>query len=114
MASSLPIPVPPRTPTPPPDDSPNPSNQPSGFDAGDHDSLSPLAGNLPAPRSPQDGENRSRLSPQRSSFNLSPSDVAGQNDNASAGPFNFKTATMAKSPVVKSVSPGTASSSFLY
>nr|CAE47937.1 cation transport protein [Aspergillus fumigatus] len=46
-------------------------------------------------------EDGDRLSPTRSSFKLSPTDVSvqsGASDNGSAGPFNFQTTTMAKGP----------------
>ncbi|KAL3456888.1 cation efflux family protein family [Aspergillus heterothallicus] len=103
MASNFPLPVPPRTPTPPPDDSPSTSSYPSF--AVDRDALSPLVDSFPSSlRNASDLEDRNRLSPTRASFNLS-ADSAQQNgasDSGSSGPFNFKTTTMAKSPVVKS------------
>jgi hypothetical protein len=106
MASNLPIPQPPRTPTPPPDD-PSIAPDHSGLGGQDKDSLSPLVDTLPPLRNSSIAEDSTRLSPTRASFNLSPSDNApqnGQGDNGSPGPFNFQTTTMAKSPVVKSVS----------
>lgn len=58
-----------------------------------------------------DSESRDTLSPTKSSFNLptSPEDAEtpienGSGDTSPAGPFNFNTTVMAKSPVVKSVS----------
>lgn len=108
MASNLPIPRPPRTPTPPPDDPTSVTDgQPlRGFAATyDKDTLSPMADHFS-----QNGlnvEDGDRLSPTRSSFKLSPTDVSvqsGASDNGSAGPFNFQTTTMAKGPVMKSVS----------
>ena len=58
-----------------------------------------------------DAESKDRLSPTKSSFNLatSPEDAEtpiqnGSGESNPAGPFNFDTAVMAKSPVVKSVS----------
>ncbi|GKZ39386.1 endoplasmic reticulum zinc transporter [Aspergillus brasiliensis] len=103
MASNLPIPIPPRTPTPPPDDSPNTSNQSPHLH--DKDSLSPLRDTFPNLRGSLDPSDANRLSPTRAGFNLSPADAlqpTDQSDNGSAGPFNFKTTTMAKGPVVKS------------
>lgn len=108
MASNLPIPLPPRTPTPPPDDPPSAPDNSSRLGAQDKDSLSPLVDSFPPQRGSLNTEGSNRLSPTRASFTLSPSDNVPQNsqgDNGSAGPFNFKTTTMAKSPVVKSVSP---------
>ncbi|KAB8263477.1 cation efflux family protein family [Aspergillus pseudonomiae] len=105
MASNLPIPLPPRTPTPPPDDPPSAQDNSSRLDAQDKDSLSPLVDTFPLQRGSLNSEDPNRLSPTRASFALSPSDNVLQNsqgDNGSAGPFNFKTTTMAKSPVVKS------------
>jgi hypothetical protein len=58
-----------------------------------------------------ESESRDHLSPTKSSFNLatSPEDAEtpisnGSGETTPAGPFNFDTAVMAKSPVVKSVS----------
>ncbi|KAL2803280.1 cation efflux family-domain-containing protein [Aspergillus granulosus] len=100
MASDLPLPVPPRTPTPPPDDSPSTSVYPSY--AVDRNALSPLVDSFPSSlRDTSESDDRNHLSPTRASFNLS-TDSAQQSDNGSSGPFNFKTTTMAKSPVVKS------------
>jgi hypothetical protein len=108
MASNLPIPRPPRTPTPPSDDPTSVTDgQPQrGFAVSyDKDVLSPMVDNFS-----QNGlnvEDRDRLSPTRSSFKLSPTDGSVQNGasgNGSAGPFNFQTTTMAKGPVMKSVS----------
>lgn len=105
MSSNLPIPVPPRTPTPPPDDPPD-VPQPSSYDQSSS-RLSPLTDTFPAQLSPLDAGSRDRLSPTKSSFGASPieADSAqnGSNDDGS-GPFNFKTVTMAKSPMIKSVS----------
>ncbi|KAF7594678.1 Endoplasmic reticulum zinc transporter [Aspergillus hancockii] len=104
MASNLPIPRPPRTPTPPPDD-PSTTPDDSGLSGHDKNSLSPLVDTVPPLRNSSIAEDSTRLSPTRAAFNLSPSDNApqnGQGDNGSAGPFNFQTTTMAKSPVVKS------------
>ena len=105
MASNLPIPLPPRTPTPPLDDPPKAPNHGSNPGAVDHDSLSPLVDTFAQSRSGLDTDDRKHLSPTRANFNLNPSDSVqnGQSDPDPAGPFNFKTATMAKSPVIKSV-----------
>ncbi|KAL4899502.1 hypothetical protein BDW74DRAFT_163271 [Aspergillus multicolor] len=101
MASNMPLPIPPRTPTPPPDDPNSAFVFPSHPQ--DRDTLSPLVESFPH-RNGSDAEDRNRLSPTRGSFNLSPDTAQqnGQTDNASSGPFNFQTTTMAKSPVVKS------------
>jgi hypothetical protein len=108
MASNLPIPRPPRTPTPPPDDpkSVTDSQPQRGLAVSyDKDTLSPMVDNFSQNESNE--EDRDRLSPTRSSFKLSPTDGAvqsGASDNGSAGPFNFQTTSMAKGPVMKSVS----------
>lgn len=108
MASNLPIPLPPRTPTPPLDDLPSAPNHGSNPGALDQDSLSPLKDTFAQSRSGLDTEDRKHLSPTRATFNLNPSESAvqnhGQSDPDPSGPFNFKTSTMAKSPVIKSVS----------
>jgi hypothetical protein len=108
MASNLPLPIPPRTPTPPADDQ-HASEISSGIPI-DRDSLSPL--NASFPKGVMDFGSKDRLSPTKSSFNLSPApeDTVspienGASDMTAAGPFNFSTTVMAKSPVVKSVSP---------
>lgn len=98
MASNLPIPMPPRTPTPPTDD-----QHQSHTNSINHDSLSPLKITVP----PVDFD---RLSPTKPSFSLTSSPEYAQtptqkgSGDAPAGPFNFDTVAMAKSPVVKSVS----------
>jgi hypothetical protein len=110
MASSLPLPIPPRTPTPPSDEARDyyAPQMPSGV-AIDRDALSPLRDSFPRTM-PLDSGNPDRLSPTRSSFVLSssPTDTApaaqnGSSDSTAAGPFNFNTTVMAKGPVVKSV-----------
>ncbi|RAL07643.1 cation efflux family protein family [Aspergillus homomorphus CBS 101889] len=104
MASNLPIPIPPRTPTPPADDPASGAFEPSSA-LYDKDSLSPLRDTFTPARSALDVNDPTRLSPTRAGFNLSPANArsqAEQSDNVSAGPFNFQTTTMAKSPVVKS------------
>ncbi|KAE8352322.1 cation efflux family protein family [Aspergillus coremiiformis] len=105
MASNLPIPRPPRTPTPPPDDLASATDNSSHIDTPDKNALSSLANSLPLPRNTLNGEDPTLLSPTKVSFSPSPSNNASQNDqghNGSAGPFNFKTTTMVKSPVTKS------------
>lgn len=110
MASSLPLPIPPRTPTPPSDEASDhyAAQMPSRV-AIDRDALSPLRDTFPRTM-PLDSGNPDRLSPTRSSFTLSssPTDTApavqnGSSDSTAAGPFNFNTTVMAKGPVVKSV-----------
>jgi hypothetical protein len=107
MASNLPLPIPPRTPTPPPDDQ-HTSTLNSGIPIS-RDSLSPLKASFS--KGIMESESRGHLSPTKSSFNLatSPEDAETPIQNGSvettpAGPFNFDTTVMAKSPVVKSVS----------
>ncbi|PLB43669.1 cation efflux family protein family [Aspergillus steynii IBT 23096] len=105
MASNLPIPLPPRTPTPPVDDPPSAPNHGSNPGALDQDSLSPLVDTFAQSRSGPETGGLKHLSPTRPTFNLSPSDSSvqnGQSDPDPPGPFNFQTATMAKSPVIKS------------
>lgn len=106
MASNLPLPLPPRTPTPPADDE-HASQINSGIPI-DRNSLSPLKASFT--KGIMDAEIRNTLSPTKSSFNLatSPEDAETPIENGlgdtSAGPFNFNTTVMAKSPVIKSVS----------
>lgn len=108
MASTLPLPIPPRTPTPPADE---PAHQQAAQASKgmpvDRDALSPLRDTFPKSVS-LDPTGQDRLSPTKSSFNLSPSladspTKNGSVDSAANGPFNFNTTVMAKSPVVKSV-----------
>ncbi|EEH21162.2 hypothetical protein PABG_03393 [Paracoccidioides brasiliensis Pb03] len=89
MADTLPLPVPPRTPTPPTDD---PLSDPEGFMVvrsmdtfRDRDTLSPMVDSFAA---------SGTLDPSRNTTNGSSEDMQG--------PFNFKTTTLAKSPVIKS------------
>lgn len=68
-----------------------------------------MTGTLAVPHSLPDALNGVLLSPTKASFSPSSwNDGAtspnGQGENESAGPFNFKTTVMAKSPVMKSVS----------
>lgn len=109
MASTLPLPVPPRTPTPPADEDAH--QHATQFKQGvsiDRDALSPLRESFP--KNPLlDSTGHERLSPTKTSFNLSPRIPESPTKNASinstsAGPFNFDTTVMAKSPVMKSVS----------
>jgi Co/Zn/Cd efflux system component len=105
MASTMPIPAPPRTPTPPPDDgSPQSGLGLDGIpyattteDLYDPNSLSPadpnahfgsMSANMVSPASTNSVYNTMSLG-------------SGKSDVSS--PFNFQTATLAKSPVVKSV-----------
>lgn len=108
MASSLPIPIPPRTPTPPPDDPPNvPAlSEATSYEHLNTSRLSPLVDTFPPPRSPSDAGSRDRLSPTKSSFGPSPVEAVPENGlyEDGSGPFNFQTVTLAKSPVGKSVS----------
>ncbi|KAJ5806490.1 uncharacterized protein N7503_004092 [Penicillium pulvis] len=106
MASNMPLPIPPRTPTPPADDSSyNAFTNPRV--TVDRDALSPLRESFSQSFSLESGS-RDHLSPTKGSFNLSPgpaeskSEQNGSTDSTPAGPFNFNTTVMAKSPVVKS------------
>ncbi|KAJ5082573.1 hypothetical protein N7532_011616 [Penicillium argentinense] len=111
MASNLPLPIPPRTPTPPSDDGRDqhvPRMIPGLGVSVNRDSLSPLKESFPRTNT-LDPMNADRLSPTKSSFNLSTraADAVspsknGSSDSPPAGPFNFNTTVMAKSPVVKS------------
>lgn len=111
MASNLPLPIPPRTPTPPSDEAADYyAAQINSGVAVDRDALSPLRDTFPR-RVSLDPGNGDRLSPTKSSFNLSPGPADstpvqnGSSDSTAAGPFNFNTTVMAKGPVVKSVCP---------
>ena len=90
MASSLPIPQPPRTPTPPP-------NEPTGL------GFNFLVNNL---------QDSSRLSPVKAEFDeisvpstpyYTPERISSSWTNDGLGPFNFQPVSMAKSPIAKSV-----------
>jgi hypothetical protein len=109
MASNIPLPIPPRTPTPPSDEvTDHYAAQINSGVAVDRDALSPLRDTFPRSVSLDPG-NGDRLSPTKSSFNLSPGPADsttvqnGSSDSTAAGPFNFNTTVMAKGPVVKSV-----------
>ncbi|KAL6248591.1 cation diffusion zinc membrane transporter Zrg17 [Rhinocladiella similis] len=90
MATSMPLPIPPRTPTPDPDEPSSPQIFASADPEMpfDNNSLSPLHA---------ERENMSSLGGTLSS----PVSPLKQNANG-GGPFNFQPATMAKSPVIKS------------
>lgn len=93
----MPIPLPPRTPTPPPDEPFSPQKQPS-FDPTapfDPHALSPH--HLEPDYMAASANYFSASTPEKSS-------VAGIGSVNEGGPFNFQTSTLAKSPVVKSVS----------
>jgi hypothetical protein len=109
MASNFPLPIPPRTPTPPSDDGMVHAPHADAVSI-DRDSLSPLKDAFPksAVLEPVKSD---RLSPTKASFSFGTGpaeDVTptqtGSGDSPTAGPFNFNTTVMAKSPVVKSVS----------
>ncbi|KAJ5161489.1 hypothetical protein N7492_006881 [Penicillium capsulatum] len=104
MASTLPLPVPPRTPTPPADEvAHRDATQPKQGVSIDRDALSPLRESFPKSGS-LDSTGSDRLSPTKPSFGLSPgiADSPTKNASTAAGPFNFDTTVMAKSPVMKS------------
>ncbi|KAJ5937875.1 hypothetical protein N7454_004217 [Penicillium verhagenii] len=102
----MPLPIPPRTPTPPADDTPYQASTNPRVTV-DRDALSPLRDTFPHSFS-LEAESRDHLGPTSPSFNLSPGptdSTFGQNgstNSTAAGPFNFDTTVMAKSPVVKS------------
>ncbi|KAI9829555.1 MAG: Endoplasmic reticulum zinc transporter [Phylliscum demangeonii] len=121
MASTLPLPAPPRTPTPPQIVEPSVRHSPLlaqranveaiGFNS---NSLSPLAENFPArypALSPTTTVPGSPLSPASANSFYSATSFDGAGAGAVAGsqtlqvdegPFKFKTTTLAKSPVAKS------------
>ncbi|KAJ5677085.1 uncharacterized protein N7477_002718 [Penicillium maclennaniae] len=108
MASSLPLPIPPRTPSPLSDDGMVHLSYANARVPIDRDSLSPLKESFPkgAALEPVKSD---RLSPTKASFSFGTSPPEngtptqnGSGDSPSAGPFNFNTTVMAKSPVVKS------------
>jgi hypothetical protein len=105
MASTMPLPAPPRTPTPPPDESTAQSGL--GLDGipyataaellYDSNSLSPAD-----PNAHFGSMSANMVSPASASTVYSPLSLdTGKNDISS--PFNFQTTTLAKSPVIKSV-----------
>lgn len=117
MASTLPLPIPPRTPTPPVE--PELDRQVPIHDADsqatmfDSDALSPMSenfpvryANLPSSISAISGGG-GPLSPTspNSLYSLGSIDSAGSQlgSKADYAPFKFKTTTLAKSPVSKSV-----------
>ncbi|OJJ81036.1 cation efflux family protein family, partial [Aspergillus glaucus CBS 516.65] len=64
--------------------------------------LSPMVDTFPPLHSPSVTGSQDRLSPTKASFGPSAVEVAAQNASNDDGPFNFKTVTMEKNPVVKS------------
>ncbi|KAL1988955.1 hypothetical protein VTN96DRAFT_6944 [Rasamsonia emersonii] len=102
MASSLPIPQPPRTPTPPPDDSPVLDNAPSepSFDP---NSLSPMVDRMsPAAGSPETGGMNPPKSPTFGSTSGDSPASGSSSGNGEPNPFNFQPTVLAKGPVLKS------------
>ncbi|KAK5200388.1 cation diffusion zinc membrane transporter Zrg17 [Exophiala xenobiotica] len=94
MASSMPIPIPPRTPTPPPEEPPSPHSHPVADPETpfDNNSLSPLHAerdNMPSLGAALSSPVSPLKSPLKQSTN-------------GAGVFNFQPSAMAKSPVIKS------------
>ncbi len=105
MASSMPVPAPPRTPTPPPDE--NPPENGLGLDGIPHATATEILCD-PNSLSPADPNahfgsmSANMVSPAGGSSVYSPLSLdSGKCDISS--PFNFQTTTLAKSPVVKSV-----------
>ncbi len=105
MASSMPIPAPPRTPTPPPEEIAHPGGlgldgipyATTGEVLYDPNSLSPAD-----PDAHFGSMSANMISPATgSSVFTSTSLESGKGEPPS--PFNFQTTTLAKSPVVKSV-----------
>ena len=117
MASSLPLPVPPRTPTPPPEDLeaiaqghayiPPPSPFSDSFDP---NALSPrkenfsshyahMSSTIPSPDFPLSATSTNSL------YSRGTLDSAGTYTNVpiDAGPFNFQPTPISKTPVTKSV-----------
>ncbi|KAJ6120608.1 hypothetical protein N7523_004888 [Penicillium sp. IBT 18751x] len=108
MASSLPLPIPPRTPSPLSDDGMVHLSYANAGVSIDRDSLSPLKESFPKGAALEPAKS-DRLSPTKASFSFGTSPPEngtptqnGLGDSPSAGPFNFNTTVMAKSPVVKS------------
>lgn len=121
MASTLPIPAPPRTPTPPPED----EYQTAGLGlegvltspaktSFDPNALSPMVENFPVGRygalgSATASPANNPLSPAstNSVYSSMSLDSAGNPKSGSGedlrGPFNFQTTTLARSPVARSV-----------
>ena len=109
MASNLPLPIPPRTPSPLSDDGMVHSSYANAGVSIGRDSLSPLKESFPKSAALEPVKS-DRLSPTKASFSFGTSPPEngtptqnGPGDSPSAGPFNFNTTVMAKSPVVKSV-----------
>lgn len=110
MASQLPIPAPPRTPTPPPDESsPSKGFGPLGLRI---DGICHANVNEPLydPRSLSPADPNAHFGPMSTNMAspVSPSSIYSTNSwdggkSDVSNPFNFQTAALAKSPVVKSV-----------
>ncbi|KAI9816746.1 MAG: Endoplasmic reticulum zinc transporter [Pycnora praestabilis] len=118
MALSLPLPLPPRTPTPPPEEQPmtglglegfrQPSPTKISFDS---NTLSPMSENFPgrfgsmSSRFPSPGN---PLSPTSINSMYSPTSIDSSGHSQTAimenmkNPFNYKTTTLAKSPIANS------------
>lgn len=124
MASSLPVPAPPKTPTPPPEDQQSDQNMAGslGLDGFlnssvlsvfDPQSLSPMDENFPGKRygsiTTSGGLSSNPLSPTDTNSLYSPMSIDSAGSQGSAlmengkGMFNFQPTTLAKSPVSKSV-----------
>ncbi|KAJ5314212.1 guanosine-diphosphatase [Penicillium atrosanguineum] len=109
MASNLPLPIPPRTPSPLSDDGMAHSSHANAGVSIDRDSLSPLKESFPKSAALEPVKS-DRLSPTKASFSFGTSPPEngtltqnGSGESPNAGPFNFNTTVMAKSPVIKSV-----------
>lgn len=113
MASNLPLPIPPRTPTPPAEpefDDQDASQHGIAKVTFDPNALSPLIENFPGrfstltPSTTMPGSPLSPTSPQ-SFYTAGSLDSAGsyQSPKVDPAPFNFRSTTLAKSPVSKSV-----------
>jgi len=104
MATTMPIPLPPRTPTPPPDE-PSPQRQPT-FDPVALSAV-PFNSNALSPHHLEPEYMASSsvymapMTPEKQTATAMGS-VSGEGGQA-GGPFNFQPATLAKSPVIKSV-----------
>lgn len=98
MASSLPIPAPPRTPTPPPDE--QQSYQPAD-QLFNPNALSPMAPISAIEHTRESSMNPS--SPMSPTFPSASSDGQANVKTDDPNPFNFQPTVLAKSPVVKSV-----------
>lgn len=100
MANTMPIPLPPRTPTPPPDESSSPQKQPT------FDPTAPFDPNALSPHHLEPDYIAMAASSNYASAMTPEKQIApgiGIGSVNEKGPFNFQTATLAKSPVIKSV-----------